>query len=158
MATCCDTHAVEALIVTYAERVDLGDFAGVGALFADATYRAANGDDVSVAEGAAAVTAQFEALVRVHPDGTPRTKHVTTNVVVDLGPDGDPDVATSRCYFTVFQQTEALALQPIIAGRYHDRFVRVDGVWRFADRLIFSDLIGDLRHHLLVDVFGGGGA
>lgn len=156
MATCCDTHAIEALIVTYAERVDLGDFAGVGELFAHATYRAANGDDVSVAEGAAAVTAQFTALVRVHPDGTPRTKHVTTNVVVDLDPDGD--VATSRCYFTVFQQTDALPLQPIIAGRYHDRFVRVDGVWRFADRLIFSDLIGDLRHHLLVDVFGGGGA
>ena len=162
MATCCDTHAVEALIATYAARVDLGDFAGVGELFAHATYRAANGDDVSVAEGAAAVTAQFEALVRVHPDGTPRTKHVTTNVVVDLapdaGPDGGPDVdsATSRCYFTVFQQTDELPLQPIIAGRYHDRFVRVDGVWRFADRLIFSDLIGDLRHHLLIDVFGGG--
>ena len=106
--------------------------------------------------GAAAVTAQFEALVRVYPDGTPRTKHVTTNVVVDLAPDAGS--ATSRCYFTVFQQTDELPLQPIIAGRYHDRFVRVDGTWRFADRLIFSDLIGDLRHHLLVDVFGGAGA
>jgi hypothetical protein len=154
---CCDHHAVEALIVTYAERVDLGDFAGVGALFADATYRAANGDDVSVAEGAAAVTAQFEALVRRYPDGTPRTKHVTTNVVVDVGAGGDPDAATSRCYFTVFQQTDELPLQPIIAGRYHDRFERVGGTWRFADRLIFSDLIGDLSRHLLVDVFGGAG-
>ena len=33
-------------------------------------------------------------------------------------------------------------------------FERVDGVWRFADRLIFSDLIGDLSRHLLVDVYG----
>ena len=158
MATCCDTHAVEALIATYAARVDLGDFAGVGEMFAHATYRAANGDEVSVAEGAAAVTAQFETLVRRYPDGTPRTKHVTTNVLVEVGVDGDPDLATSRSYFTVFQQTDELALQPIIAGRYHDRFERVDGAWRFADRLIFSDLIGDLRHHLLVDVFGGAGA
>lgn len=158
MATCCDTHAIEALVVTYAERVDLGDFAGVGDLFAHATYRAANGDAVSVAEGAAAVTAQFETLVRVYPDGTPRTKHVTTNVVVEPDPDGDADVATARSYFTVFQQTDELPLQPIIAGRYHDRFARVDGTWRFADRLIFSDLIGDLRRHLLVDVFGDGGA
>ena len=154
MTSCCDRHAVEALIVGYAERVDLGDFAGVGEMFAHATYRAANGDDVSVAEGAAAVTAQFETLVRRYPDGTPRTKHVTTNVVVDL----DGDTATSRCYFTVFQQTDELALAPIIAGRYHDRFERVGGTWRFADRLIFSDLIGDLSRHLLVDVFGGAGA
>jgi hypothetical protein len=29
-------------------------------------------------------------------------------------------------------------------------------VWRFADRLIFSDLIGDLSRHLLVDVYGAG--
>jgi hypothetical protein len=66
----------------------------------------------------------------------------------------DGDTATSRCYYTVFQQTDELPLQPIIAGRYHDRFERVDGVWRFADRLIFSDLIGDLSRHLLVDVYG----
>ena len=67
----------------------------------------------------------------------------------------DGDTATSRCYYTVLQQTDVLALQPIIAGRYHDRFERIDGGWRFADRLIFSDLIGDLSQHLMVDVYGG---
>jgi hypothetical protein len=41
----------------------------------------------------------------------------------------------------------------IIAGRYHDRFERVGGEWQFADRLIFSDLIGDLSHHLTIDPF-----
>lgn len=147
-----DWHAIETLIMTYAERVDLGDFAGVAALFADATYRAEHGGEITSQEGEAAVLATFETMVRRYDDGTPRTKHVTTNVIIDL----DGDDAASRCYYTVLQQTDALALQPIIAGRYHDRFVRVDGEWRFADRLIHSDLVGDLSQHLLVDVYGTG--
>ena len=39
-------------------------------------------------------------------------------------------------------------LQPIIAGRYSDRFERVDGVWRFSERIIHPELYGDLSHHL----------
>ena len=66
------------------------------------------------------------------------------------------DSATARSYYTVMQQTDALPLQPIICGRYHDTFARRGGEWRFTDRLIFSDLIGDLSQHLLVDVYGGG--
>jgi hypothetical protein len=54
----------------------------------------------------------------------------------------------ARSYFTVFQALPDFPLQPIIAGRYHDAFERVDGTWRFADRLILSDLIGDLSRHL----------
>jgi len=152
MSTTDDWHAIETLAMTYAERVDLGDFPGVAALFAHATYRAEHGGEIASQEGAAAVQATFDAMVRRYDDGTPRTKHVTTNLMVEL----DGDDARSRCYYTVFQQTDVLPLQPIIAGRYHDRFARVDGVWRFADRLIYSDLIGDLSQHLLVDVYGNG--
>jgi len=144
-----DRHAIETLIMTYAERFDLGDFAGVADLFAHATYRAGSGDAVHTQTGAAAVRATFEAMVRRYPDGTPRTKHVTTNVVIDLA----GDVAAARSYYLVLQQTDDLPLQPIITGRYHDRFERVGGDWRFADRLIFSDLIGDLGHHLRHDPF-----
>ena len=152
MSTTDDWHAIETLVMTYAERVDLGDFAGVAALFAHATYRAEHGGEIASQDGAAAVQATFDSMVRRYDDGTPRTKHVTTNLIVEL----DGDAARSRCYYTVFQQTDVLPLQPIIAGRYHDRFARVDGEWRFADRLIYSDLIGDLSQHLLVDVYGNG--
>ena len=145
-----DWHAVETLIMTYAERVDLGDFEGVAALFEHATYRAEHGGEILSQEGVEPVLATFTGMVRKYPDGTPRTKHVTTNLMVEV----DGDTATSRCYYTVLQQTDELPLQPIIAGRYHDRFERVDGRWRFADRLIFSDLIGDLSRHLMVDVYG----
>jgi hypothetical protein len=145
-----DWHAIETLIMTYAERVDLGDYAGVADLFDGATYRSALGDDVMVQDGRDAVLNTFETLVRRYPDGTPRTKHVTTNVMVEV----DGDTATARSYYTVMQQTDVLPLQPIICGRYHDRFEQRDGAWRFTDRLIFSDLIGDLSQHLLADVYG----
>lgn len=146
-----DWHEIERLIMAYAERVDRGDFAGVAALFEHATYRADQGEVTMEQHGSDAVQRTFEGLVRRYPDGTPRTKHVTTNVMIEI----EGDSATSRSYYTVLQQTETLPLQPIIAGRYHDRFERVDGRWRFADRLIYSDLVGDLSQHLLVDVFGG---
>ena len=148
-----DWHAIETLIMTYAERVDLGDFAGVADLFDGATYRSSLGDDVMVQDGRDAVLNTFETLVRRYPDGTPSTKHVTTNVLVEV----DGDTATARSYYTVMQQTDVLPLQPIICGRYHDTFVKQGGEWRFSDRLIFSDLIGDLSQHLLADVFGGDG-
>jgi hypothetical protein len=37
----------------------------------------------------------------------------------------------------------------IVAGRYDDRFERVDGRWRFSYRdYTMMDQIGDLSHHL----------
>ena len=62
------------------------------------------------------------------------------------------DTATSRSYFTVLQALEDFPLQTIIAGRYHDRFGRVDGIWRFSERMILPDLLGDLSRHLLIEL------
>jgi hypothetical protein len=52
----------------------------------------------------------------------------------------------------VFQQTEELPLQPIIAGSYTDTFEQVDGTWRFVERRMRPTLYGDLSKHLLIDV------
>jgi len=138
-----DARAVENLIYTYAERIDAGDLAGIGELFRHGRLQAAPG---MVLIGADEVRSLYERTTRLHDNGTPRTHHVTTNVAIELG---DPaGTATARSYFTVFQQTEELALQPIIAGRYHDTFHRVEGVWCFESREMFVDLTGDLSHHL----------
>jgi 3-phenylpropionate/cinnamic acid dioxygenase small subunit len=144
--------AIEHIVYGYAERVDLGDFAGVAELFADALYKGGGPDDPGV-EGAAPVQQIFESMVRRYDDGTPRTKHVTTNLVIDG--DDEAGTAMARSYYTVFQQVDDTPLQPIIAGRYHDRFARVDGAWRLTERVIFCDLIGDLSRHLTVDPFAG---
>jgi 3-phenylpropionate/cinnamic acid dioxygenase small subunit len=140
-------EAIHRLIYRYAELLDAGDFAGVGALFADATYRAeVSPGKIHRHEGAAEVQALLERLVITYHDGTPRTKHVMTNMVVDV----DGGVATSRTYFTVFQSVPPdLPLQPVIAGRYHDAFdVGPDGRWRFVDRMIYSDLFGEMTRHV----------
>jgi 3-phenylpropionate/cinnamic acid dioxygenase small subunit len=137
---------IERLLYTYAERIDAGDFAGVGALFAAGEIRA--GDQTAGVGGATAVRLLYAATVRLYADGTPRTKHVTTNVVVDA--DEVAGTATARSYFTVLQQVDDFPLQVIVAGRYHDDFVRAAGVWRFAVRRMHVDLQGDLSRHLLV--------
>ena len=90
----------------------------------------------------------FTSTTRRYEDGTPRTKHVTTNCIVEV--DEDAGTGTCRSYFTVFQAVPALPLQAIVAGRYHDRFVREDGSWRFAERRFFIDLVGDVSQHQLV--------
>ncbi|BBX98811.1 nuclear transport factor 2 family protein [Mycobacterium lacus] len=40
----------------------------------------------------------------------------------------DRGTGTARCrtYYTVLQQTEEFPVQPIVTGRYHDRFECVD--------------------------------
>ena len=142
--------AIEHIVYGYAERVDLGDFAGVAELFANAVYKGGGPDDPGV-EGSAPVQQILETMVKRYDDGTPRTKHVTTNLIIDA--DEDEATASARSYYTVFQQVDDTPLQPIIAGRYHDRFVRADGAWRLTERVIFCDLIGDLSRHLTVDQF-----
>ena len=143
--------AISKLILTYAERVDLGDFEGVGVLFEHSTYRSALGDEVVSYTGSDAVQSTMEQMVRRYDDGTPRTKHVTTNLIIEV--DDGAGAATAKSYFTVLQQVGDHPLQVIIAGRYHDRFERVGGEWQFADRLIYSDLIGDLSQHLTTDPY-----
>jgi 3-phenylpropionate/cinnamic acid dioxygenase small subunit len=138
--------AIEALLYTYAERIDAGDFAGVGGLFADGEIRA--GDDGPAFRGAEAVRDLYAATVVLHADGTPRTQHATTNVVVDV--DETAGTATARSRFTVLQQLDDFPLQVIVAGRYVDSFVRAGDRWRFAVRRMYVDLEGDLRRHLRV--------
>jgi 3-phenylpropionate/cinnamic acid dioxygenase small subunit len=138
--------AIAHLVYGYAERIDAGDFAGVAELFAAGTITA-DGTD-AVRAGRADVLEMYGRSTRIYEDtGTPKTKHVTTNLVIDV--DDEAGTARARSYFTVLQATPELALQPIIAGRYHDRFDRAEGTWRFAERHIICDLFGDLSHHLM---------
>jgi hypothetical protein len=139
-------QAIEALIFEYAERIDRGDFGGIGQLFADGAL--AGPDGTPIARGAADVARLYERTTRRYEDGTPRTKHVTTNVRVEI--DEARGEATARSYFTVLQALPELPLQPIVAGRYEDHFGREDGRWRFRERRMFVDLVGDVSRHLLI--------
>ena len=136
-----DVEAISALVMTYAERIDAGDLDGVTALFAHATWRSSV--RVEPLRGVAEVRRAYDGVLLY--DGVPGTRHVVTNLVVEIE---SPDRAQARSTFTVFQARPDFPLQPVICGRYHDTFERVAGAWRFADRLIVPELIGDLSRHL----------
>jgi len=142
-----DAHLqIQNLVHRYAELIDLGDFDALGELLGRAEV--GSGDHPGSLSGAEAVSALFTSTTRRYPDGTPRTKHVTTNLILEI--DDEAGTATGRSYFTVFQAVPALPLQPVVAGRYHDRFVREGSAWRFAERRFFLDLVGDVSQHQLV--------
>jgi ketosteroid isomerase-like protein len=147
--TAMAVHAITTLIYSYAERIDEGDFAGVAQVFEHATLTFEGfGDAIS---GRAAVEKLYANTTRRYDDGTPRTKHVMTNVIVDIADDGVG--ASSRSYFTVLQAVPGeLALQPVIAGRYRHTYEKVEGRWRVATMHIIIDLTGELGHHMLIDL------
>jgi hypothetical protein len=138
-----DEYQILNLLYSYCELQDAADFVGVAQLFRHSGYRVQNGEEKF---GYDEVYALKTAHDKVHDDRTLRTKHVTTNTVIELDPDGIS--ARTRSYFTVYQATPQLSLQCVIAGRYHDLLEKVDGAWRFRDRYIIADLVGDLTHHL----------
>ena len=139
-----DEAAIRALIGAYAELLDAGDFDGVAALFEHAEVRTAWAKAARV--GAAAVRQMYDPVV-VYDDGTPRTKHILANIIVDV--DHGATTATAQCTFTVMQAVAGGPLRAVLAGRYLDRFVRdPDAGWRFAARTIHPDLVGDLARHM----------
>ena len=99
--------------------------------------------------GPEAVASLYATTTKRHADGTPRTAHLVTNPIVEIAEDGGSARVRSR--FTVLQATESVPLQPIIAGRYHDRFELREGVWTIVERRIDPQLFGDLADHLLFD-------
>lgn len=144
-----DARAITELLFRYAELMDLGDFERAAALFADASVRV--GPEPSDVIDARELQSLWERTVIRYDDGTPRTRHVVTNPMVELAVDGTS--ATARSVYTVFQQTTGGTLQPIVSGRYHDRFVKADGTWRFSERdYTLVDLVGDTTGHLRLDL------
>lgn len=133
------------LVYTYPERIDAGDFEGVGELFADAVFETEGGGRLV---GKEAVQANFERWTRRYSDdGTPHTRHCVSNPIVEI--DETDGTAVVRYYITVFQRTESFPLQPVWANRYEDRFVREEGRWRYAHRRGFAHLPGDVSAHLM---------
>lgn len=135
---------ISQLIFEYAERIDAGDLGGVADLLAGAAFGAGTGPLVT---GRDAILALYKSTVRLYEDGTPRTKHLVTNLAVKVDPSSE--TASSRSYFTVLQQVPGGPLAPIVSGRYRDQFVNHDGIWRFSERRIHTDLVGDVSDHML---------
>lgn len=132
------------LLGRYCELMDAGHFAGLAELFTHATLADEHG--TVFATGSGEMHRMWEAQTILY-DGSPRTRHVTANPVIDV--DEATGIAEVSSSYVVFQGTNTIPLQPIVTGRYYDTFTRDDdGRWRFAQRRYAIDHVGDLSHHL----------
>ena len=138
--------AIANLIAEYARCVDSGDFDALGKLLADChLISRALGE---CRGGAAEIADRYRKTIRIYPDGTHRTRHITTNFHLEI--DEIHGFAGSRSYFTVLQQTQRDSdIRIICAGEYADRFRRTETAWKFVERSIQLHLLGNLDEHVL---------
>lgn len=139
-------HAVEILniLYRYCELMDSGRLEEVAALFRHAKVKVGGRESLA---GEAEMLGIWRSHVVIYPDGTPRTRHIVTNPIIEI--DAAASRAKVRSYYSVYQATDDFPLQLIAAGRYHDEFERVGGAWRFSYRdYTLFDMKGDLSRHL----------
>jgi hypothetical protein len=86
-------RAIENIIALYALVVDDGDFIGVGNLLA---YGVLVLNDGPRAAGAAAVEALLECGFRTYAKGAPGTRHVVSNLIIEVASTRDSASAPSR--------------------------------------------------------------
>jgi len=129
-------HHISTLMNDYCTAIDHGDFKRFAELMRHANW---------LVEGEKPPPASA-ANVILYDDGTPRTKHVISNIQINIA--GDERSATGHSYVRVYQQTPSRPLGVIFAGEYFDQFQWVDGQWRFTQRDIRYPLYGDLSGHL----------
>src|SRR3546814_10098185 len=92
----------------YTFRVDDGDFAGVGKLFARGELVL---NDNPPASGADAVEAFLTKSLRTYGDGTPRTHHVSSNIIIEI--EGSCDAAHAWSYRSEEHTSELQSLMRI---------------------------------------------
>lgn len=136
------------LLYSYAEYIDAGDLEGAARLFKHAKIKVLGNDQLFDHQQ---ILEHWKEYIRIYPCGTPRTKHLMSNTIVEF--DEEEGTAKTRCYYTVYQAVDDFPLQLVASGRYHDRFERVEGKWRFCYRdYSLLDFMGDLSRHLKVPV------
>lgn len=144
--------AIANLLYRYAELVDSGRFEDLPIeLFAHARLVVAP-PPARPLDGHAFATLMVRTTIR-YGDGTPRTRHLITNPIIEV--DEERGTAACRSCYTVLQEVPGEGgpsrIEPIVAGRYHDRFERVDGRWRFTERdYTLVDMVGDVTRHLRI--------
>ena len=139
-----DRAEITDLIYRYAELIDAGDYDGLGELLSRAAF---GGPKTPTISGADAIAKLFRVTTKRFADGTPKTRHLVLNLIVEV----DGDTAAARSTFCVVQATDRVALQPIVVGRYFDRFARDTAGWYFTERIADVEMVGDVSDHLLID-------
>lgn len=130
-----DEREIRELLIRYAVCLDRRDFAGYAALFTeDGRWYGRAGDVQGRAEIAQMLLDSFGPT----PEDFVNTNnfHLMTNFLIEV--DGDTARADSR--ITYFARGDNNRPVPMLAGRYEDEFVRVDGRWLFSSRQVIGEI------------------
>lgn len=130
-----DEREIRELLIRYAVCLDRRDFAGYAALFTEDGRWYGRAGDVS---GRAEIAQMLLDSFGPTPEGFVNTNnfHLMTNFLIEV--DGDTARADSRISY--FARGDNNRPVPMLAGRYEDKFVRVDGRWLFASRQVIGEI------------------
>ena len=135
-----DRDEIENLMARYCRTYDEGDFEAYAELFRHGDISGPTGAFKTVAE-----IAEYHRRNCLLYGGTPNTRHVITNIRIDVDPGGT--TASADCYVTVYQAAPNFPLQVILVASYIDKFHKIDGQWWFKSRKAEAHLVGDLSKH-----------
>jgi len=142
------------LIHRYAEGIDTGRFEFWTELFEHAEICVAIGDDEPVVIARGGDLGMMTDSIIIYPDGTPRTRHVVSNIIIEA--DEAHGKAAARSYNTTLQQVPGHPIEIIATARYFDSFELAGDAWRFTKRIIrhssidgvSRDFTGDMSRHV----------
>jgi 3-phenylpropionate/cinnamic acid dioxygenase small subunit len=134
-------EAIRNLLATYSYLLDSADYEKWGQLFGEDGTLELNG--AVWAKGGAGIAKKMSDLMASSPKpitgftGDHLYRHVTTNIHVEVDEAGE--TAEARAYFFVLHIDKGIPPTIRGGGRYHDKFARVGGEWRFvAKRMDFD--------------------
>ncbi|KXU33803.1 hypothetical protein A0J57_03955 [Sphingobium sp. 22B] len=149
-----DYERIRQLSYEYSYLLDAGDFAGLGELLRHGrmcvTWLGVQGPWFTGAKEVEQFyrreVSTYDAAGRlVLPEhrGDPLTRHVISNHSIHL----DGNKGSGISYYTVYQRPPGQAYQIVLAGRYEDRFEKMDGVWHFMEKNIVAEYLNDVGYH-----------
>lgn len=134
-----DREAIRELIVDYGHMVDTRNWPGFANLFAE------DGEwigGMGVAKGRATIRKMMEDTIgssssgKIPAGANGPNLHIFTNEVIKL--DGDAATGVTKWMFVVTDAQNHP--QPFYLGHYDDKFVRVNGAWKFQSRTAYGDI------------------
>lgn len=133
---------------TYASAIDDANFETIEELFVEGKILDANGN--CIAEGGNGVRTFYAGLIQIHPPAhTPGTQHHITNIAIL---EGNENRIVAKANFNVAQKIPERGVETIICGEYSTTFVRSNQRWTFASHKMRPRIIGDMSHHLTIDL------
>ena len=130
-----DYLAIQQLIYRYAALLDRGTLEEAAALFDHSDFYVGNEATLLSRAGENRMEEVFRQWMSTFPEfgGVPCTRHVTTNLIITAA---GTDTVCAESSVVIFQSGGTLPLQAVAAGTYNDRFEKVEGQWRFAERVL----------------------